>query len=89
MPDFTNFEAIKDKLILADPFFSTNIILNQGSYLSSIQIIQQLASLLNEQSYSDKFGLILNQNSSSTIAFPQIYGPMENYSGVNAVKKLN
>ena len=56
--------------------------------MSSIQIIQKLASLLNEQSYSDKLGLILNQNSSSTIAFPQIYGPMANFSGVNAVNKL-
>jgi hypothetical protein len=73
IPDFTNFESIKDKLISADPFFSTNIILNQGSYLNSIQIIQKLASLLNEQSYSDKLGLILNNNISSIIAFPQIF----------------
>jgi hypothetical protein len=71
-----------DKLVLADPFFSTNIILNQGSYLNSIQIIQKISSLLNVQSYSDKLGLLMNK---SSIPFPQTYGQMANYSGVNAV----
>ena len=84
VPDFTNFESIKDKLISADPIFSTNVILNQGSYLNNIQIIQSIASLLNIQSYSDKLGAILNK---SSIAFPQIYGPMADYAGVNAVIK--
>jgi len=82
LPDFTNFESIKDKLISADPIFSTNVILNQGSYLNNIQIIQRITSLLNIQSYSDKFGAILNK---SSIAFPQIYGPMADYAGVDAV----
>ena len=82
VPDFINFESIKDKLITADPIFSTNVILNQGSYLKNIQIIQTITSLLNIQSYSDKLGAILNKSSK---AFPQIYGPMANYTGVNAV----
>ena len=81
-PDLTNLETIMDKLVLADPFFSTNIILNQGSYLNSIQIIQKISSLLNVQSYSDKLGLLMNK---SSFPFPQTYGPMANYSGVNAV----
>jgi len=50
--------------------------------LNSIQIIQTIASLLNIQSYSDKLGTILNK---SSVAFPEIYGPMANYFGVNAV----
>jgi len=82
IPDLTNLETTMSKLISADPYFSTNVILNQGSYLKSIQIIQTLSSLLNAQSYSDKLGLLLNK---TTIAFPKIYGPMANYSGVNAV----
>jgi hypothetical protein len=82
IPDLINLDSTMDKLISADPLFSTNIVLNQGSYLKSIQIIQSISSLLNAQSFSDKLGLILNK---SSIAFPQIYGPMENYSGVNAV----
>ncbi len=56
--------------------------MNQGSYLNSLQIIQSIAALLNIQSYSDKLGAILNK---SSITFPQIYGPMAYYSGVNAV----
>ena len=59
--------------------------LNQGSYLNNIQIIQTITSLLNIQSYSDKLGAILNK---SSIAFPQIFGPMADYSGVNAVIKF-
>jgi len=86
IPDLTNFETIKNKLISADPYFGTNIILNQGSYLESVQIIQTISSLLNAQSYADKLGMILANKSS--IAFPQIYGAMSNYSGVNAVNHL-
>jgi len=52
--------------------------------LNNIQIIQTITSLLNIQSYSDKLGVIFNK---SSIAFPQIYGPMADYSGVNAVIK--
>jgi hypothetical protein len=86
LPDFTNFETIKEKLISADPYFSKNVILNQGSFLNSIQIIQTISSLLNIQSYEDKLGIKLNQ---SSIAFPQIYGPMEKFIGVNAVIYYN
>jgi len=82
LPDLTDLDTIMEKLITADPYFSTNIILNQGSYLNSIQIIQTISSLLNTQSYADKLGLILNK---SSIAFPEIYGPMKNYSGVKEV----
>lgn len=85
VPDLTNLETTMEKLISSDPTFSTNIILNQGSYLKSIQILQTISSLLNAQSYSDKLGLMLNK---SKIAFPQIYGPMANYSGSNAVNKF-
>lgn len=84
IPDFTNLDTTMNKLISADPIFSTNVILNQGSYLKSIQIIQTISSLLNTISYSDKLGLILNQTYAT---FPQIYGPMKDYSGVNAVSK--
>lgn len=83
IPDLTKINTIMDKLIFADPLFSTNVILNQGSYLNSIQIIQTISSLQNDQSFSDKLGILMNKNISS--AFPQIYGPMANYSGVNAV----
>ena len=81
-PDLTNLEIIMDKLISNDPYFSANIILNQGSYLDSIQIIQVISSILNEQSYSEKSSMIANK---SSIAFPKIFGPMENYTGVNLV----
>ena len=78
-PDFTDINIIKDKIITADPYLSANIILNQGSYLSSVQIIQTISSLLNDESFSDKLAMILNK---SSIAFPEIYGPMANFSGV-------
>jgi len=74
-----------DKLISGDPYFSTNILLNQGSYLDTIQIIQTISSLLNAQSYSDKLGIILNNCS---ISFPRIFGPMSNFTGVNAVNNF-
>jgi hypothetical protein len=84
-PDLTDIETTMEKLISFEPYFSTNILLSQGSYLESIQIIQKFSSLLNIQSNSEKFALILNNNS---IFFPQIYGPMENYSGVFPVITL-
>ena len=57
----------------------TELILSEGSYLTSIQEIQALASLLNEQSLQDKYGLVLNGIGP---VFPQIFGPLFNYSGV-------
>ena len=80
IPDYANFQTTIDQLIQQSPLFSTNIILNQGSYLLSIQEIQRISSLLNEQSLSDKLGLIMNGNSS--INFPQKFGPLSYYSGV-------
>ena len=83
MPDFQNLELIKEKLILADISFIDNIILNEGDYLSSIQVLQSLSSLLNDQSLSDKVGL--NQNLNETTIFTQIYGQLSNYTGVSPV----
>ena len=87
-PDLTNLKTIVESLVLPDLNFEANIILNQGSYLASIQVIQSISSLLNEQSLSDKLGLILQNNSSSFI-FPQIYGPLANYTGVHPNKDIN
>jgi hypothetical protein len=84
LPDLTNIDIDMEKLILNDPYYSKNIVLNQGSYLSSIQIIQTISSLLNTHSYSDKLAIILNKTS---IAYPQIFGPMENFTDVTAVIK--
>jgi hypothetical protein len=80
MPDFQNLELIKEKLILADISFIDNIILNEGDYLNSIQVLQSLSSLINDQSLSDKVGL--NRNLNETTRFTQIYGQLSNYSGV-------
>lgn len=86
IPDLTNFETIMDKLISTDPYFSINIVLNQGSFLESIQIIQKISSLLNTQSYDDKLSINFNY---SFIAFPQIYGPIGDYTGTNSVNFSN
>ena len=86
LPDMTSFLANMNDLISANPYFSSNVILNQGSYLSSLEEIQTIASLLNHQSFSDK--LALNLNDSSTLFFPSIYGPLANYSGVIPVNNL-
>ena len=85
LPDFSNLTTTIDKLISKNPLFSTNIILNEGSSLLSIQEIQRIASLLNEQSLSDKLGLILHGNAP---IFPQTFGPLSNYSGVIPVKNF-
>jgi hypothetical protein len=77
-----NLTSIIDKLILGDTSFETIIILHEGSFQSSIQEVQRVASLLNGQSLSDKLGLILTEK--ETI-FPQTYGPLKNYTGVTPV----
>ena len=82
MPDLTNFETTKERLIAQDPLFKINIILNQGSYLSNIIIIQSISSLLNTQSLSDKLGILTN------ISFPETYEPLLNYSEVIQVFKI-
>ena len=81
-PDFSNFQTEIEQLITQSPLFRTNIILNEGSYLQSIQEIQRISSMLNEQSLSDKLGLILNGNAP---IFPQTFGPLSNYTGVTPV----
>ena len=86
LPDCANLISIMNSLITANPFFSTNIILNQGSYLNSLEEIQRISSLLNEQSLSDKLAMSL-LNESSKIFFPDIYGPLSEYSGVFPVKQ--
>ncbi len=84
LPDYSNLTTTIDQLISKNPLFSTNIILNEGSSLMSIQELQRVTSLLNEQSLSDKLGLILHGNAP---IFPQTFGPLSNYSGVIPVKK--
>ena len=84
LPDYSNLTTTIDQIISKNPLFSTNIILNESSSLMSIQEIQRVTSLLNEQSLSDKLGLILHGNAP---IFPQTFGPLSNYSGVIPVKK--
>jgi len=81
-----NLTTLMDKLILGDTSFETNIILHEGSFQSSIQEVQRVASLLNEQSLSDKLGLIL---AGKETIFPQTYGPLKDYTGVMPVFFLN
>ncbi len=81
-PDVSYLRAIEEKIILANSTFIYNIMLNEGDYLNSIQVLQTLSSIVNEQSLSDKIGLILYKNETR---FPQIYGPLSNYMGVSPV----
>jgi len=83
-PDLSNLQTIINQLMTQNSSFNTNVILNEGSYLLSIQEIQRISSLLNEESLSDKLGLILYGH--ATICFPQTFGPLSNYSGVVPVK---
>ena len=87
-PNLTDLDTTIQKLILPDLNFDTNVVLNQGSYLPCVQIIQIISSLINEQSLSDKLGLILKDNSSSYL-FPQTYGAIENFTGVNPNVNIN
>jgi hypothetical protein len=82
--DDTNFTLTINNMISENPNFESNVILNEGSFLASIQEIQRISSLLNYQSQSDKLGLILHGNAP---IFPQTFGPLSNYSGVIPVKK--
>jgi len=85
IPNVSYLQAIKEYLILADSTFSVNKILNEGDYLHSIQLLQSLSSLINEQSLSDQFGLILSEN--DRIKFPKKYGPISNNKGVSPVSQ--
>jgi len=82
-PNVSYLQCIQEKLIQADTSLTVNKILNEGDYLKSVQILQSLSSLINDQSLSEQFGLILNEN--STVRFPKKYGPLSNYTGVSPV----
>jgi len=87
-PDFTSLSDIELGLISKNSSYETNKILNGGSYLPSLQEIQPISSLLNEQSLKDMLGLIESLNKRNVLStFPQIYGPLNNYDGVLPVKK--
>ena len=80
LPEFSLLEEIMNKLILKDLTFWTNIILNEGSNMPSLEEIQTISSLLNEQSLKDKQTIMLNGS-----IFPQIFGPFTNFAGVSPV----
>jgi hypothetical protein len=82
--DDASLETTMSKLIEKDPMFSSLVILNEGSFLGTIQEMQTLSSLLNERSLSDKLGLILKGNAA---LFTEMYGPLSSYSGVVPVNK--
>ena len=82
-PNETNLTSLMNDLITENPSFESNINLYEGSFLKSIQEIQRISSLLNDQSLSDKLGLILKGDAP---IFPQTYGPLWNYSGVLPVR---
>ena len=84
-PDSSGLENIMNKLISSDPYFSSNIILNQGSYLGCLQEIQTISSLMNEQSLSDKYAISLNSSLTLKVIFPQMYGPLAQFTGVSPV----
>jgi len=84
LSDRNNFTNTLSKLISRDPLFETNRILNEGSYLPSLQEIQTISSLLNDQSISDKFGLI--SSFKNTSLFPQTFGPLFKYSTNRTVR---
>ena len=89
LPDASNLFIAMNDLISANPYFSTNIILNQGSYLNSLEEIQRISSLFNIKSQSDKLSIINYGDKRLTeLAFPQIYGPSAEYVGVEMVDDL-
>ena len=79
----TDLELIMEKLISSDSSFESNLKLNEGAFMGSIQDIQKISSILNKQSLSDKSGLI---STGKLPIFPKVYGPLSNYSGVIPVK---
>jgi hypothetical protein len=78
-PNETNLTSLMNDLITENPLLDSNKILNEGHFVNSIQEIQRISSLLNDESLSDKLGLILKGDAP---IFPQTYGPLWNYSGV-------
>jgi hypothetical protein len=75
----TNLTSLTNDLVTDNPLSYTNKILYEGSFKESVQEIQRITSLLNYQSFSDKLGLILKGDAP---IFPQLYGPLSNFSGV-------
>ena len=85
IPDImSNLTTIVQSLIAKDPTFPTNIVLNEGSFLTSFQEIQRITGLLNEQSLSDQYGLV-NYNTKTKLKFPQVFRTIEEFYGVVAV----
>ena len=84
-PDMSILGSTIDSLINGDSFSSINQILSQGSFLSTIEEFQKVSSILNQQSLSDRVGLMLNDSSTQ---FPQMYGPLEKYAGVFPLIKI-
>jgi hypothetical protein len=78
-PDTRNLSTTINNLIRKEPTDKLNIILNEGFLIESTQEIQRISSLLNVQSLSDKFGLILSKNAP---LYPQVYGQLMNFSGL-------
>lgn len=86
IPDImSDLDTVEKRLISKDPTFSANILLSQGSYLESVQEIQRISGLLNEQSLSDELGL-KTFNNNTDLKFPPVYGPLASYEGVVPVK---
>jgi hypothetical protein len=77
--DETNLTSLMNDLITENPLLDSNVILNEGTFVKSMQEMQRISSLLNDESLSDKLGLILKGDAP---IFPQTYGPLWKYSGV-------
>ena len=61
--------SIVTRLVNNDPTFNSKIILDSGSYLDSLQVIQSISSQLNEQSYYEKNFLWYNLSSKKAFLF--------------------
>ena len=83
IPDLTNLTATMENLISNEPTFKSNKILNEGSFVSSIQEIQKMSSLLSYESLLDRASLILTGNAP---IFPQTFDPVIYFSGLKTVK---
>jgi hypothetical protein len=75
----TDLELIMEKLISTDSSFESNLKLNEGAFMGSIQVLQKISSFLNKQSLSDKLGLM---STGKPPIFPKVFGSLSNYSGV-------
>ncbi len=82
IPDLTNLTATMENLISNEPTFKSNTILNEGSFVSSIQEIQKISSLLNYESLLDRASLILTGNAP---IFPQTFDRVIDFSRLKTV----